>query len=362
MRLLAIDVGTGTQDILLLDTSDLAENAPQMVMPSPTVQVARRIEEATRKGKDVLLTGSLMGGGPCAWAAEAHLKAGYRVYSTETAALTFDDEMEKVERMGIRVVSSDEARKGDSWQVVEMRDLDVEAIRAALGVMGAPTEIDGLAVALLDHGNAPSGYSDRLFRFDHLKRVLQSDNSLHAFVYLPQELPDYLTRLRAVAHSAEGPWPTVLLDSGVAAALGAREDPVVRSHEALLLANLGNMHTLALILREGRVEAFMEHHTGSLNTEKLDDFLLRLTQGSLTHEEVFGDMGHGVLYMEKSNLPTRPFVGITGPRRRIMRGSQMGPYFAAPFGSMMLTGCFGLVRGFAHRYPQWREEIEKALS
>ena len=35
MRILAIDVGTGTQDILLFDSTQPVENALQMIMPSP---------------------------------------------------------------------------------------------------------------------------------------------------------------------------------------------------------------------------------------------------------------------------------------------------------------------------------------
>ena len=44
-----------------------------------------------------------------------------------------------------------------------------------------------------------------------------------------------------------------------------------------------------------------------------------------------------------------------------MRGSRLGPHFAAPHGDMMLSGCFGLVWAFAEKHPQYREEIEAAL-
>ena len=40
VRILAVDVGTGTQDILLWDSSQEVENALQLVMPSPTVLAA----------------------------------------------------------------------------------------------------------------------------------------------------------------------------------------------------------------------------------------------------------------------------------------------------------------------------------
>src|SRR5581483_11669022 len=102
---LCLDVGTGTQDVLLFDSDREIENCVQLIVPSPTQIVAARIRRATAAGRAVLLTGRIMGGGPCAWAAEDHLKRGYRVFATADAARTFDDELEKVERMGVRLVS-----------------------------------------------------------------------------------------------------------------------------------------------------------------------------------------------------------------------------------------------------------------
>ena len=46
MRVLSIDIGTGTQDILLLDTRLGIENGCKMVVPSPTMIVRRQIQEA----------------------------------------------------------------------------------------------------------------------------------------------------------------------------------------------------------------------------------------------------------------------------------------------------------------------------
>ncbi|MDP7620240.1 MAG: DUF1786 family protein, partial [Dehalococcoidia bacterium] len=58
---------------------------------------------------------------------------------------------------------------------------------------------DALAVAVFDHGDAPPGYSDRKFRFDHLRQqVLGGKRDPVSFVYLADEVPDYLTRMRAV--------------------------------------------------------------------------------------------------------------------------------------------------------------------
>jgi uncharacterized protein (DUF1786 family) len=46
MPLLAIDIGAGTQDILLYRESIPLEGSTKMILPSPTIIVARRIDEA----------------------------------------------------------------------------------------------------------------------------------------------------------------------------------------------------------------------------------------------------------------------------------------------------------------------------
>ena len=47
MKLLAIDVGMGTQDILLYDSEKNIENCFKMVLPSQTQIIARRIAVET---------------------------------------------------------------------------------------------------------------------------------------------------------------------------------------------------------------------------------------------------------------------------------------------------------------------------
>src|SRR5581483_1433775 len=189
-----------------------------MVMPSPTQIAAGRIRRATAAREAVVLTGSVQGGGPCAWALEEHIKAGLPAFSTPDAARTFDDELDKVEAMGVKLVSEDEAAHIPGQRIV-LRDLDLDAIRAALAAFDAGSDWDGIAVGCLDHGDSPPGYSDRLFRFDHLKRVVEAENDLRAFAYLPEALPSYLTRARAMVRSLPAGLPAVFLDTGAAAAL-----------------------------------------------------------------------------------------------------------------------------------------------
>ena len=365
MRILAIDVGTGTQDILLFDSEQPVENALQLIMPSPTQIAAGRIRRATAGGRPVALSGLIAGGGPCHWALEDHLRAGLPAYATAEAAATFDDDLDNVQRMGVRLVSGDEIRRLDA-EHVPLRDLDLDAIRSALAAFDVPGEFDGLALGCLDHGAAPPGYSDRLFRFEHLRHVVEGRNDLRAFAFLPHELPEYLTRARTLIACANDGAPTVFLDTGPAAALGALQDPVVGSEQEQLVLNLGNMHALAFHLRGTQIISLYEHHTGEVTAEQIEDFTERLLTGELPHEDVFNSKGHGVYYAaEQGTRNTQqelgPLVAVTGPQRGKLRESRLEPYFAVPHGDMMVSGCFGLLWAFAERYPESREAILSGL-
>ena len=97
---------------------------------------------------------------------------------------------------------------------------------------------------------------------------------------------------------------------------------------------------------------------------KLDRLLGDFASGTLTHEEVFADHGHGALIYAADPYPLGEGeydVVITGPRRNLMRESALRTYFAAPFGDMMLTGCFGLLAAAADKLPRLGEQIRKSL-
>ncbi len=176
MQILAVDIGTGTQDVLLFDTDREPENALKLVMPSPTVLLAQAIRAATQAGQDLLLTGVTMGGGPCAWAAEDHLKAGRRVFATPDAARTFNDDLEEVAASGVQIVDEDEAAGLSGVRHLVMRDLDYDALARAFGAFGVDLDrVDLLAVAVFDHGAAPPGVSDRLFRFEYLAERIRGE-------------------------------------------------------------------------------------------------------------------------------------------------------------------------------------------
>ncbi len=361
MKILAIDIGTGTQDILLFDTTTEVENCLQLVMPSPTVLVANRIKEATTRGEPLLLTGTIMGGGPSAWAAEAHVRAGFKIYATTDAAKSFNDEVEEVEKSGIHVVSEDESAKLDARRIV-LRDVDLEAIEGAFSSFGVPLEYDALAVAVFDHGNSPPGYSDRLFRFDFIAERIRATGKLSGFAFMRDQIPPRLTRMQAAADSAETSCPLMVMDTAPAAVLGALDDGTVqRQYRNGVVANVGNFHTLAFRFTNGAITGVFEHHTGELKQEQLEGFIEQLAAGTLTHDAIFYSQGHGAVLFDHTPQPLE-FLAVTGPRRNLLRGSRLKPYWAVPYGDMMLAGAFGLVRAYADLNPNAREEIQDALA
>jgi uncharacterized protein (DUF1786 family) len=359
MKILAIDIGTGTQDILLFDTNTEVENCLQMVMPSPTVWVAQQIRNATTRGEDVLLTGTIMGGGPSAWAANDHLKTGRRVFATPSAAKSFNDDLAEVEKSGIQVVSEDEAAQLNATRVA-MRDVDLDAIQRAFGAFGVDLQFDVLAVAVFDHGNAPPNYSDRLFRFDFLAERLRVMNSPAAFAFMREQIPPRLTRMQAVADSVRVDVPLLMMDTAPAAVLGALEDDRVRAHRNAIIVNVGNFHTLAFRFSDGKITGVFEHHTGELASAQLEQFIAQLAEGTLRHDTIFNSQGHGALMLDARAQPLEHLV-VVGPRRAMLSHSRYRPYFATPYGDMMLAGCYGLVRAYAILNPSAAEEISRAM-
>lgn len=368
MRILAVDIGTGTQDILLFDSKFDIENAYKLILPSPTLIVQKRLEQATQAGLAVLLEGVTMGGGPSQWAAEAHVRAGLPIYATPAAALSFNDDLDAVEEIGIRVVSEDEARK--LWGTVvriALRDFDFEAIRATFGRFNVDlNHLSAVAVGVFDHGAAPRGMSDRQFRFDYLDERIRKCNDLTAFAYRSDEIPPSMTRLQAVASMSEGVHaPMVVMDTAPAAILGATFDRKVGSLQQSIITNVGNLHTLAFRMGEQGIEGMFEHHTGMLTTQKLENLLVRLADGTLKHEDVFQDHGHGALIYTDQPMRLNPSLGnlvVTGPRRNMLYGSELQPYFAVPYGDMMISGCIGLLAAVGKCLPDLQEGIATALN
>ncbi len=359
-RILTIDVGTGTQDILVFEAGTTIENAVQLIMPSPTMLIAERVRQATADRVDLVLTGVTMGGGPGHWAIEAHLRQGLNVYAAPDAARTFDDDLERVEAMGIRILDGGPPDTVTGARHLEFRDFYLDAVVDALSAFGVASNFDAVCVAVFDHGAAPPGYSDRRFRFDYLKEQLARGARLESFGFLAPEIPARMTRMQAIARTWTGGAPLFVMDTAPAAVLGALDDRVVRAAQRAALLNLGNFHTIAVFLDGGRIGGLFEHHTGELSREKLERYVDQLIRGTIRNEAIFNDMGHGSLEL---GVPggSPDVLAVTGPRRALLEGSHWNPYFAVPHGDMMIAGCFGLLRGLAAHLPEFVLPIEQEL-
>src|SRR5512147_1032095 len=190
MKILTVDIGTGTQDIFLYDSNLDLENGFKLILPSPTMMVHRRLKHMLASRTPILLTGHQMGGGPSAWAIEEYARAGIPVYMTPSAATTINDELEKVEALEIKIVGDDEVEGLRSKvKSLELKDFDFELISRTFNDFGVSLkDLSAIAVAVFDHGNAPAGISDRQFRFDYLDERIRAKNSLAAFAYPSTEI------------------------------------------------------------------------------------------------------------------------------------------------------------------------------
>ncbi|HEX2991590.1 MAG TPA: DUF1786 family protein, partial [Anaerolineales bacterium] len=304
-----------------------------------------------------------------------YARAGIPVYMTAPAATTLNDELDKVQALGIIILAEEEANRLPSTVYrLDLKDFDFELLSRTFQDYGVSlTDMQAIAVAVFDHGNAPAGISDRQFRFDYLDERIRARNSLSSFAFLSNDIPTIMTRLQSVADSAgDLPCPLVVMDTAPAAVLGAGFDPLVSARKQKIICNVGNFHTLAFRLGEIGIEGVFEHHTGEIDLAKLETLLRKLADGSLKHQDVFDDMGHGALMYsdEIFEFGTDDFdVVVTGPRRsmfnrqsNIENQNSLRPYFAVPFGDMMIAGCFGLLAAAAEVLPDLAETIQGSLS
>ena len=101
-----------------------------------------------------------------------------------------------------------------------------------------------------------------------------------------------------------------------------------------------------------------------ISRDKLEELLRQFASGVMTHEAIFADHGHGaMIHSQEPHLFGRDEFDlvVTGPRRNLIKGSGLNSYFPAPYGDMMLTGCFGLLAAAGEKLPDLGEQIQAAL-
>jgi uncharacterized protein (DUF1786 family) len=356
VKILAIDIGAGTEDILLFDSQEKnIENCVKMVLPSPSQVLAAKVREATVLCRNLFIKGDIIGGGAFSLALSEHLKKGLRVIMTENAAYTIRNDLDEVKQLGIEVVKEENPPIGFKGEILTIEEVNIRRLQAFLTETGETlSDVDVVAVAVQDHGVFPKGVSNRRFRIQKMRELLEASPKLENLAFSEKEIPPYFLRMRSAAQAARRQLPkakVLLMDTSLDAIFGCLKDQSVEKASPVLAVNVGNGHTLAAIISKGNVEGVMEHHTQLLNPRKIERLLIDFADGKLTDEEVFKDNGHGLFFLAKPpGFSKIEMIAATGPNRNILAKTNLPVYFAAPAGDVMMTGPVGLVEAVKRKF------------
>ncbi len=333
MAVVLVDVGKGTQDILIPLKGKSTENFIKAVLPSPTEKLAKKV--LAHEG-ELSLCGYTMGGGPLKRAVLKHIKKGFKVRATIPAARSLRDDLSVVKKWGIEIV--EEIDNCDLF----LSDLDFKAYESLLSCADVKEEIDFIGLACQDHG-FKEGQSDRITRFNYLKEALSKERDPLKLFHI-EEVPFFSRFSSIIFQLKEKRIKGFVMDSKLAAVAGVISYARERGVSEFVCIDCGNGHTMVSTVKNGLICGFLEHHTKFLTPKKLKKFMVKLIRGEITFEEVYGDGGHGALFIEKIN-PEK--IYLVGPNRNKFK--DLGE-FAYPLGDVMLFGCAGLLRVFT----EWR--------
>ena len=340
MKILAIDIGAGTQDILLFDPEKKIENCISFVLPTPSrffAEKLRRIEG------HVYIYGDTIGGGSLGRVILSRIQKGYRVVMEESAAYSVRNDLDEVRSTGIEVGKKPET---DHFQELEIREVDLPLFEKFLSDFGEDFKVDAVAIAVQDHGVAPKGVSDRAFRFANMERMLREDNRPEMFHFLEDSIPEYSLRMRSAVTAIRRASSSrvLVMDTCFSAILGCLDEVNGPS----IVVNVGNGHTIAALILERKIEALYEHHTHELTPQKMESDLRLLIRGELSGRKVFEENGHGAITLKPFHDEVQ--VVVTGPNRDLFKRTSFRFVYAAPGGNTMMTGPIGLVKAAQYRF------------
>jgi len=349
-RFFAVDVGAATLDAMFLDTR-LGDQF-KFVAKSPTRALAEKIRLC--KNERVLITGHQMGGGPIAEALRTKARE-CRVMMTRSAAETIHHRMEKIENLGATLISQKAAReeaKNRNTTRFKTGDIQVESIMTMLKSMGIEPVVDFFGVSVQDHGTPKGKISSLDFRHQIFKQIIDGSPKPSAFLFEAERIPSYLRRMRAVAMDAKGipSGKVYLMDTGMAAILGASSDPLARGKNSIIVLDIATSHTLGALLVGGEIGGFFEYHTSAITPEILKSLIIDLADGGLSHERIVSRGGHGAYVRKAVGFDRVEIILATGPRREILEYTGIDNIvLGAPFGDNMMTGTAGLILAMAER-------------
>jgi uncharacterized protein (DUF1786 family) len=218
--------------------------------------------------------------------------------------------------------------------------------------MGLEARVDALGIAVQDHGTPKERVSSLDFRHRIFKEVIEQSPRPSAFLFESERIPAYLCRMKAVATEAKRlATPKVyLMDTGMAAILGASSDPSARGKTSIIVLDIATSHTLGALLVGGEIGGFFEYHTHALTPEILRSLVIDLADGRLSHERIVSEGGHGAYIRRAIGFDRVEMIVATGPKRGFLqRVSIDDVVLGAPFGDNMMTGTAGLVLAITER-------------
>lgn len=338
MRILAIDVGTGTQDIMIYDTEKELENSIKLVLPSPHRYISQQIAEIEN---DIYFEGEIMGGGKIKKSILEHMEKGYKVVMEPLCAKTIRDNIKQVKDLGIEIADSSKEYK--DYTKIKMGDINISKLSEFLLGYDLEFDIDKIAIAVQDHGyNENMG--DRDFRFEKIREKVCKPISPLEFGF-EDEMPDYFTRMQAVRRQIKDEGIEeipLIMDTKFASIAGMCYDDVAKKLNSFIVIDIGNGHTTAASIENGKIQGVFEHHTSSLTGQSLERYIKRLASGEITHEEVHEDFGHGAHVLNPISKLEK--VIVSGPKRELIEKTNLDWHHAAPGGDVMMTGTIGLIK------------------
>jgi uncharacterized protein (DUF1786 family) len=358
VKVLALDIGAGTEDVLLFDSQNKnIENCIKFVLPSPSNVFATKVREATQLRRNIFVRGDIIGGGAFSNALREHVDKGLRAIITEKAAYTVRNDLDEVRQLRIEIVKDENEPEGFPGETLIVEEINLQQLQKFLTGFGETfVDIDVVAIAVQDHGVFPKGTSNRKFRIQKIRELLKENPKAENLAFIEDEIPPCFLRMKSAAEASRRQLPNakvLLMDTAPDAILGCINDPAVEKSDSVLAINVGNGHTMAAIISHGEIIGVMEHHTRLLTPQKIERLLVDFADGKLTDEQVFKDNGHGLFYLaEPPGFSRIQKIAATGPNRKILSETKLPVYFAVPAGDVMMTGPVGLVYAAKSNFRQ----------
>ena len=347
-KLLMVDIGAGTMDVLYYDTE--SDQHYKAVARSPVLHLAER---AAGLPGNLLFTGTEMGGGPLSMVLKQRAKVAEVMMSVSSAA-TVHHNLEKVRSRGIKIIEdagAEDLRHNREYRHLTTGDLQIDRLKHIMEGLGLPFSFDVVGLCAQDHGVPPTGVSHLDYRHNIFKANFDENPFPHAQLYRDDEVPATMSRLGAMAESAKilHADEIYVMDSGMAAILGASMDSRARQKERIIILDVATSHTVGAALEGGEIAGFFEYHTMDITLQRLEALLVGLTDGKLDHKRILKEGGHGAYVRKAFGFQAAEIIVATGPKRDMVVNSRLPIVFGSPLGDNMMTGTVGVLEAIRRR-------------